>query len=46
MAINACMNLFGLLFEEMNASNCEAGIKKVDWLAFIYGCFAGVVPWV
>ncbi len=26
MAINACMNLFGLLFEEMNANNREAGI--------------------
>jgi hypothetical protein len=46
MAINACMNLFGLLFEEMNASNREAGIKKVDWQAFIYGCFAGIIPWV
>lgn len=46
MAINACMNLFGLLFEEMNANNREAGIKTVDWQAFIFGCFAGIIPWV
>jgi len=46
MAINACMCLFGLLFEEMNAERREAGKIKVDWQAFIYGCFAGIIPWV
>jgi len=45
MAINACMNLFGLLFEVMNSYLRDAGSNEVDWSAFIYGSFAGVVPW-
>jgi hypothetical protein len=46
MAINASMNLFGLLFEVMNSNLREAGNDKVDWSAFIYGSFAGIMPWV
>lgn len=39
--LNAMMNMFGLLMEKMNQ-----GSKKVDWTAFIYGCVAGIVPWI
>ena len=46
VTINALMNIFGLLFEVMNANQREAGITEVDWSAFNYGCFAGVVPWL
>jgi len=46
MAINASMNLFGLLFEDKNADLRDAGNNKVDWSAFIYGSFAGIVPWI
>jgi len=45
VTVNALMNLFGLLFEVMNSNLREAGITEVDWSAFIYGSFAGVVPW-
>lgn len=37
---NACMNLFGYSFELQNI-----GSKKVDWSNFVFGCFAGIVPW-
>lgn len=46
VAINASMNLFGLVFEVMNADLRDAGNHEVDWSAFIYGCFAGIIPWV
>jgi hypothetical protein len=39
--INATMNLFGLLMEKLNQSTI-----KTDWSSFIYGCFAGILPWV
>ena len=45
VAINASMNIFGLLFEVMNSNRREAGNYEVDWSAFVYGCFDGVVPW-
>jgi hypothetical protein len=45
MTINACMNLFGLLFEVSNADLREAGKTEVNWSAFYYGSFAGIVPW-
>ena len=38
--LNASMNLFGLLMEKMNQDN-----KKPDWLPFIYGSIAGIIPW-
>ncbi len=40
-AINACMNLFGLLMERHNQTT-----SKTDWTSFIFGCFAGLVPWI
>jgi hypothetical protein len=39
--LNATMNLFGIMMEKYNQYT-----EKVDWLAFIYGCIAGFVPWV
>ncbi len=39
--LNACMNLFGILMERQNALT-----SKTDWTAFIYGCFAGILPWI
>jgi Heliorhodopsin len=42
-SINAAMNLFGDLHEVMNAGKRR---KNVDWMPFLYGCFAGVVPWI
>ncbi len=40
-ALNATMNLFGIMMELHNQHT-----KKTDWTAFIYGCIAGIVPWV
>ena len=40
-SMNACMILFGWMMELHNQST-----KKVNWLSFIFGCFAGLVPWV
>ncbi len=39
--LNACMNLFGYMMELHNQTT-----KKTDWTAFIFGCFAGLIPWV
>lgn len=39
--VNACMLFFGLLME--HGSTPSAG--NVNWMPFIYGCFAGAVPW-
>jgi hypothetical protein len=38
--INACMILFGALQEKYE----EPG--TASWIAFWFGCFAGVVPWI
>jgi hypothetical protein len=40
-ALNATMNLFGVMMELHNQETA-----KTDWTAFIYGCIAGIVPWV
>ncbi len=40
-ALNATMNLFGIMMEKHNFYT-----KRVDWTAFVYGCVAGIVPWV
>ncbi len=40
-AVNATMNLFGNIMELHNQNT-----KKTDWTAFIYGCIAGIVPWI
>ena len=41
-AVNAVMNLFGLLMEEMNPPEREA----VNWTPFLFGCVAGIAPWI
>lgn len=40
-SLNACMILFGWLMEIHNQTT-----KKTDWTSFIFGCFAGIVPWI
>jgi Heliorhodopsin len=50
-SINLCMNLFGALMELYNAelrenAELEGREYKTNWLPFIYGCFAGFIPWV
>lgn len=39
--VNAMMNLFGIMMELHNQNT-----ERTDWTAFIYGCFAGIVPWI
>ncbi len=39
--INACMNLFGLLMEKINQNKVTT-----DWSPFIFGSFAGIIPWI
>jgi hypothetical protein len=39
--INATMNLFGIMMELHNQTT-----EKTDWTSFIYGIFAGILPWV
>jgi hypothetical protein len=40
-ALNATMNLFGIMMELHNQNS-----EKTNWTAFIYGCIAGIVPWI
>lgn len=40
-ALNATMLLFGLLMELHNQTT-----ERTNWTAYIYGCIAGIVPWV
>ena len=40
-ALNATMILFGYMMELHNQTT-----QKTDWTAFIFGCFAGLIPWV
>ena len=40
-SLNASMNLFGLLMEKHNQTT-----PKTDWTAFIFGCIAGIIPWI
>jgi hypothetical protein len=39
--INAMMNLFGIMMELHNQTT-----PKTDWTAFVYGCIAGIIPWI
>lgn len=39
--LNATMNLFGIMMELHNQTT-----ERTDWTAFIYGCVAGIIPWV
>ncbi|MFX1537555.1 MAG: heliorhodopsin HeR, partial [Promethearchaeota archaeon] len=40
-SLNAMMILCGLLMERYNQNR-----EKVDWVPFLFGCFAGAIPWV
>ena len=40
-AINASMNLFGLMMELHNQHT-----EKTNWTAYLCGVFAGIIPWV
>jgi len=39
--VNAMMNLFGIMMELHNQTT-----KQTNWTAYIYGCLAGIVPWI
>lgn len=39
--LNATMNLFGLIMEEMSHYK-----KKTDWKPFVFGSIAGFFPWL
>jgi len=39
--INATMNMFGIMMELHNQHT-----KRTNWTSFIYGIFAGIVPWI
>ncbi|MEP7215138.1 MAG: heliorhodopsin HeR [Anaerolineaceae bacterium] len=40
-ALNATMILFGWMMERHNQST-----ESTDWTAYIFGCVAGIVPWL
>jgi len=40
-ALNACMIFFGWMMELHNQTT-----KKTNWTAYIFGTFAGIVPWI
>lgn len=39
--LNAMMILFGLMMEVHNQTT-----RKTNWLSFVFGCIAGILPWV
>lgn len=39
--LNGMMNLFGLMMELHNQKT-----EKTNWTSFIFGCIAGIVPWI
>ena len=39
--VNVAMNMFGIAMENHNQST-----EKTRWASFIYGCVAGVIPWI
>ncbi len=40
--VNATMLFFGMVQERMSSP----GDAQVNWLPFLFGCFAGAVPWI
>lgn len=40
-SLNAAMILFGWAMERHNQ-----GRDSIDWTSYVFGCFAGVVPWI
>ena len=43
--LNASMMLFGWMMELHNNALQKEG-EKVNWTAFIFGCIAGIIPWI
>ncbi len=41
--VNASMNLFGLVMEQVNSERTK---EKVIWGPFIWGSIAGIAPWI
>lgn len=41
--VNASMNLFGLVMEQLNAGTEK---KSVNWGPFVWGSIAGIAPWI
>jgi len=41
--VNASMNLFGLVMEQLNSGKTK---KELRWGPFVWGSFAGIAPWV
>lgn len=41
--VNASMNLFGLVMEQLNSGNQKS---KVNWGPFVWGSIAGIGPWI
>ena len=41
--VNATMNLFGLVMEQLNSKRQNA---KVNWGPFVWGSIAGIAPWI
>lgn len=41
--VNASMNLFGLVMEQLNSGQTK---EKVNWGPFVWGSIAGVAPWI
>ena len=51
VGLNACMNLFGASMEYHNSDKRKLSILekkefKPNWWHFVYGCFAGILPWI
>jgi hypothetical protein len=42
--VNASMNLFGLVMEQLNAKRTEN--EKINWGPFVWGSIAGIAPWI
>lgn len=41
--VNASMNLFGLVMEQLNSLRAP---KDIDWGPFLWGSLAGIAPWI
>ena len=41
--VNASMNLFGLVMEQLNSGTTK---EKVKWGPFVWGSIAGIAPWI
>jgi len=42
-AVNASMNLFGLVMEQLNSGKTK---ENINWGPFIWGSIAGLAPWI